>query len=72
MVAVAADLMSLAILTPPGEWGADVVVGKSTLWTSHWATVVLMQVTLQPVKILNALCLAVSLAFLLMLRETGL
>lgn len=29
MVAVAADLMSLALLTPPGEWGADVVVGSS-------------------------------------------
>ncbi|KAF0201434.1 MAG: hypothetical protein FD170_2751 [Bacteroidetes bacterium] len=29
MVAVAADLMSLALLTPPGEWGADVVVGTN-------------------------------------------
>ena len=28
-VAVAADLLSLSILTPPGEWGADVVVGTS-------------------------------------------
>ncbi len=28
-VAVAADLMSLALLTPPGEMGADVVVGTS-------------------------------------------
>ena len=28
-VAVAADLLSLTILTPPGEWGADVVVGTS-------------------------------------------
>ncbi len=28
-VAVAADLLSLALLTPPGEWGADVVVGNS-------------------------------------------
>jgi glycine dehydrogenase len=26
---VAADLMSLFLLTPPGEWGADVVVGSS-------------------------------------------
>jgi glycine dehydrogenase len=29
MVAVAADLMSLALMTPPGEWGADVVVGSN-------------------------------------------
>ena len=28
-VAVAADIMSLALLTPPGEWGADVVLGNS-------------------------------------------
>ncbi|MGB4292138.1 MAG: aminomethyl-transferring glycine dehydrogenase [Bacteroidales bacterium] len=29
LLCVAADLMSLALLTPPGEWGADVVVGSS-------------------------------------------
>ncbi|MBD1433375.1 aminomethyl-transferring glycine dehydrogenase [Sphingobacterium sp. DN00404] len=29
MVCAVADLMSLALLTPPGEWGADVVVGNS-------------------------------------------
>ena len=29
LVAVAADILSLTILTPPGEWGADVVVGTS-------------------------------------------
>ncbi len=28
-IVVAADLMSLALLTPPGEWGADVVVGTT-------------------------------------------
>jgi glycine dehydrogenase len=29
LVVVAADLMSLALITPPGEWGADVCVGNS-------------------------------------------
>lgn len=29
LVAVAADIMSLAILTPPGEWDADVVFGST-------------------------------------------
>jgi len=29
MVVVAADLLALTVLTPPGEWGADVVVGNS-------------------------------------------
>ncbi|MEO8622176.1 MAG: glycine dehydrogenase (aminomethyl-transferring), partial [bacterium] len=29
IVVVAADLMSLVLLTPPGEWGADVCVGNT-------------------------------------------
>jgi glycine dehydrogenase len=29
LVTVAADLLALALLAPPGEWGADIVVGNS-------------------------------------------
>jgi glycine dehydrogenase len=29
LVLVAADVLALALLTPPGEWGADVVVGST-------------------------------------------
>jgi hypothetical protein len=38
-VAVAADILSLVKLTPPGEIGAAVVVGTTQRLESQWVTV---------------------------------
>ncbi len=35
IVAVAADILSLAVLTPPGEWGADIVWFYAAMGYSH-------------------------------------
>ncbi len=31
-IAVSADILSLALLTPPGEWGTDIVFGSTQRW----------------------------------------
>jgi len=36
LVVVAADLLALALLFPPGEWGADVVVGSRSASACRW------------------------------------
>lgn len=61
-VAVDADIMSLALLVPPGEWGADIVFGSTSAWVSPCSTEVRPQPTSLHVTNINAICRDVSSA----------
>lgn len=59
-VAVAADILSLALLTPPGEWGADIVFGTTQRLGTPMFYGVLRPVISLPATNTNATCRDVS------------
>lgn len=61
-VTVAADILSLALLTPPGEWGADAVSAIPSVSAYRWATADRMPLILPPKNHLSASSPAVSSA----------
>jgi len=72
MVAVAADLLGLTLLTPPGEWGADVVVVLLNVLVFLWDMADHMLV-ISPQKMLtNVKCRVVLLVCQLIPKATAL
>ena len=70
-VAVGADLLSLSMLVPPGEWDADIVFWFiATILAFQWDMVVLMQHILQLEKRGKDICRDVSSELLKMPTET--